>query len=367
MALKVKNITIEEYTIKRLLEEIEKEYFFKGQKHLPITKHRAISQVNNPRADENDVVLLVAFYEQQICGYIGMLPDYLFVDGKKNKIAWLTAWWVDIKVKGQGLGYKLMGKAFSHYNNQIAAISPSSDSLKVFKQSEEFSFISYGESVNYVFRYSKIVNSQKVSLLKKTVFSVLNLFSSIKLNSWLKENLSNKSVVFNEVNNFSSDLSNFIERQNTKSLFKWGKQEIEWLTTYPWIVSEKKKSNTQHYYFSAYAKSFFYKNIEVKKDNKTVAFFTLRFRDNFVTLPYVFFDNNNEELVLSIILYYIKKHNALTLTITNKILSEKLDNLHVPYLKKDTFFNELMISNKFDFINYSDFFIQDGSGDNAFT
>ena len=64
-------------------------------KTLPITKHRALSYCRNPRADADDPVLLVAYRDDQVIGYLGILPDIIFANDVGYKMGWLTSWWVD--------------------------------------------------------------------------------------------------------------------------------------------------------------------------------------------------------------------------------------------------------------------------------
>jgi len=59
---------------------------------LPITKHRALSYCRNPRADEDDPVLLVAYQDNRVIGYLGILPDKIYVNDVDYKLGWLTSW-----------------------------------------------------------------------------------------------------------------------------------------------------------------------------------------------------------------------------------------------------------------------------------
>jgi len=76
----VQLIEIEYLTIQDLKKELQKSVFFEGQHILPITKHRALSHVNNPRAEAHDVVLLLAKKQHQICGYIGMTHKFIIIN-----------------------------------------------------------------------------------------------------------------------------------------------------------------------------------------------------------------------------------------------------------------------------------------------
>ena len=93
-----------------------KEYF--NLKTLPITKHRAISHIKNPRADKDDILLILAFEENDIVGYLGVLPDRLFLsDEKSYKCGWLSCFWVDYSVRGKGIGEQLIRKSLELWDD----------------------------------------------------------------------------------------------------------------------------------------------------------------------------------------------------------------------------------------------------------
>ena len=73
--------------LRRLLEDP----VFWGQEVLPISKHRLVSHINNPRANEDDIVLLTAHEDGNVEAYIGILPDLCFTsDGKTQKFGWFN-------------------------------------------------------------------------------------------------------------------------------------------------------------------------------------------------------------------------------------------------------------------------------------
>ena len=64
-------------TIKQLEEYIHSSEF-KNAEIIPITFHRARSQIKNPRATSENVVLIIAYNDKnEIIGYTGALPDWL--------------------------------------------------------------------------------------------------------------------------------------------------------------------------------------------------------------------------------------------------------------------------------------------------
>jgi hypothetical protein len=56
---------------------------FQQYDFLPITRHRALSHIRNPKARDEDNLLILAFYEDKLVGYVGCFPDKFEIDGKK--------------------------------------------------------------------------------------------------------------------------------------------------------------------------------------------------------------------------------------------------------------------------------------------
>lgn len=90
-----------EFLNKQLLSQYISSNDFGSQQTLPISKHRALSQINNPRAEENDVLLILAKEEGQVLGYTGVLPDMLF---DSIKFGWLSCLWVSEEARGKNIG-----------------------------------------------------------------------------------------------------------------------------------------------------------------------------------------------------------------------------------------------------------------------
>ena len=112
-------IDIREYRVKDLRDSLETNALWRSGA-IPITKHRAISQINNPRSDEDDVVLLIAYQDDEVVGYIGMLPDRFEIGDALHKIAWATAFWVSSRLRRQGIGTKLVAEALDRWDGSIA-------------------------------------------------------------------------------------------------------------------------------------------------------------------------------------------------------------------------------------------------------
>jgi hypothetical protein len=61
----------------------------------PISRQRAVAMMNNPFADLNDPGLIIAYDDQRIVGYLGLLPGILWASEKSIKVLWGSALFVD--------------------------------------------------------------------------------------------------------------------------------------------------------------------------------------------------------------------------------------------------------------------------------
>ncbi|MBN1665609.1 MAG: GNAT family N-acetyltransferase [Anaerolineales bacterium] len=81
---------------------------------VPISMQRAVAHSRNPYASKEDVALLVALDEDdEVVGYFGILPLLLRRGEEYFKVHWFTTWNVSAKVRGRGVGSRLMEAALA--------------------------------------------------------------------------------------------------------------------------------------------------------------------------------------------------------------------------------------------------------------
>ena len=132
------SLEIAEYT-KRDLEALLRDESFWMQPRLPITKRRVVSQVANPRADDNDTLLLTAHFKGQLVACLGVLPDQVKDPSQgRVKFGWLTAWWADKESEQRLAAMKLLFMAMKRYANRLAASSPASAAASAYLNTGQF-------------------------------------------------------------------------------------------------------------------------------------------------------------------------------------------------------------------------------------
>ncbi|OGU90397.1 MAG: hypothetical protein A2220_06135 [Ignavibacteria bacterium RIFOXYA2_FULL_35_10] len=366
---------IKSYTIKELKQTLSSNTFWTGNE-VPISKHKIISHTYNPRADENDIVLITASKNDNIIGYIGILPDKFFIDGHEQKFGWLTAWWVEPDERKSRVGVSLLLKALQAFDNNIGT-SDFTDHAKAVYDSSGL-FISLKELTEYKVFIRFITNevlTNKFKALKplKIIFKVcdrlLNLFVDFRLylirNAYSKK----RQLKYEYISEIDNQTQEFIKSYRKNELIAREKVELDWLTKYPWIINAPINDKiAEKYKFLSVAKSFYYLKIKIFNDNSDMTgFIILRKRDKELTIPYFYFKPENIQDIIKVIIHHIGLLKVDVFFTKNEELQSHLKDINFPYIyiKKNKKYTYL--TKKFSSIDFSKYHLQDGDADISFT
>ena len=99
----------------------------------PITISRAKAQTKNPYSQPDDVVLFVAFKNNQVIGYIGRLPGLLSFENKHYRVFWGSTFYIMDKYRGKNIGKQLLDNMISlNQDFVVTRVTPQAD--KVLKR-----------------------------------------------------------------------------------------------------------------------------------------------------------------------------------------------------------------------------------------
>lgn len=365
-------IDIKLYNIAELEKLINSEEFY-NFKNIPISLHRAKSHFKNPRADSDDTIMIIAYNNSEIAGYMGILPDYIF-SNEKVKFGWFSCFWVDESLRGEGVGTKLVEKALQEWNGKIliTEFAPLSKKLYLKTKSFEQSISLNGIRLYNRFDFEHLLPPkkavfQKVKGFLKFMDIVLNSIFDIRF-SLIKRKTSEMQL--EQITNFNTETENFITENNNFQIFKRSAKEFEWILNFPWIlVSNKIDLLNKKYYFSSVAKTFEYYCYNMRNsNNEIVAFMIFSKRENSLKLPYCIYKAEYLTEVINVILQKISELKISTFTTYNNEISKVLlrDKTNSLYKKKMT--REYLISNNLkEYFIENNFQIQDGDGDCVFT
>ena len=188
---------IKKYTVQDLRNELNQNTLW-NKNVLPISKHRALSYVNNPRAKEDDIVLFVAYHNDDIIGHFGVLPDRISINASEYDIAWASSWWVDPNHRNVGTGGFLLLTVLNHYNLATSGSTDNAD--KAYAASGKLFPLRTVEGIEFIVRCcSHYLLPKKFPWLRrfrpflKCIDRMVNTFVNLRLFFWKLNHSAKKS------------------------------------------------------------------------------------------------------------------------------------------------------------------------------
>jgi hypothetical protein len=248
---------------------------------LPITRHRAASQIHNPRAEENDIVLLVCYEKGRIVGYLGILPDRIYLSGKPYKLGWLTGWWVDQRRAPAGVGTALLFRGLNAYDQQLGVSGSSKAAASVLMASRRFVSIDPLKGLD-------------IEPRDRTGF---------KGGDEMIAHLN-----FEYVSSIDPETESLIYRHHRLDLCRKEKADLDWIMTYPWVLSAPLKDMAgKKYYFSSVANRFDYLAVKVFKESaELIGFFVLKVRNRKASLIFSYFEDAAVDALLAAVMHHAR-------------------------------------------------------------
>jgi hypothetical protein len=280
------SVEILEYT-KRDLKKLLADERFWMQPKLPITKRRALSHVFNPRADDNDTILITALNKGQLIAYLGILPDWLIRESQTPmRFGWLTAWWADKKSEQRLAAMKILSAAMKHYSYKLAASSPSSEAERVYNATRQFRECAKFDRSYYI-------------IGMPPSFRVLNCltswFARAKNRMIFPRELSNRGLEIQMVGELDGSMDSFINTWAVGDPLARDSSYWNWVLRFPWMSpSEEDEAIQKRYAFSVFAKDFRQVLLRVSREDAIIAFLVMTLRDGRLCLKYAYYDDSQD-------------------------------------------------------------------------
>lgn len=99
---------------------------------VPISRIRARAWARNPQARPADPAMLVAFSATRCVGHLGMYPDLLLFGPRRERLFWLSAFFVHPEYRASGVGPMLLMRALA-LNEPLGASSPSTEAARIYQ------------------------------------------------------------------------------------------------------------------------------------------------------------------------------------------------------------------------------------------
>ncbi len=346
---------------------------FQNSNIIPISHQRGLAQSKNPRAEAEDVALILLKENDQLMGYIGLLPDTIYLRDQARHVGWMSCLWVSPDARGKGIATKLLNKAFEVWNNRLVVTEFTAPAKRLYDKSNFFDDLTINHGIRAYLRLNLAVllpkkdpRYLKVRFLLKIVDATFNLFNAMRLFFYKKREL---DIRVEEIREVDEAIWKWIKQFQKEELFRRTKIDLNWLLKNPWLnnTSEAEK-DARRYHFSVYEKRFRFVPLKIYYKEKIAGFVILAQRGDALKLPYAYFEKEYTDTIAEVLKSYMLDNNCSTLTIYNKPLNNSFLKNKSPFFIIRPFKRHYLIAKSFDWTNQNQpATLQDGDGDCAFT
>ncbi|MBW8524051.1 GNAT family N-acetyltransferase [Chryseobacterium chendengshani] len=347
---------------KKGLEDFVASGEFQHHDFIPITKHRAESHIRNPKATDDQTLLILAYDEDQLAGYVGCLPDHFKIDGEIFRYAWLSTLFISDQFRGKKIAQTLLNKAFEEYQGNIALTEFTKEAESLYNKTGLFRYIEPKKGKKYYFRTDleiiiplKREKTKPLQPLFKITDSIINTVISTK-NIFIKK----PDFKFEILDTIDVESKNFIAKfKNNRTA-----EEINWAIENPWVLEGK--TEDKKYLFSSYSQNFRYFWVKIfDKDRNLNICSLLMLRNGHLKIPYLFSESDLSPF-LDFLSYFIARNKIKMMTSYQIDLNKKIDSypsfpkIYQRNIERRYMFHQNLIQNLPEHFN-PDF--QDGDGD----
>lgn len=342
---------------------------------LSVSRHRLISHYQNPDSNQDDVVLLLAYYHGEIAGYMGVYIDTIVLDGKEERIGWLSTWWVHPKTKGTGIGREILNTMYSQNDGKIGISQFTPSAKRVYDRSGYFTDLKKNIGIKAVLKSDTafLVPELYPSLeFLKPVFAicdaVINFGVGIKL-FFQKRNIENnlKDIRLEYVATIDRETESFVKAHSEGHISKKGSAFFNWLKACKWVEDAPLLNLTEKdkYEFSMYDRSFDIYMIKIVSAGKCIGFAVLQKRDVVFKLLYAYYDIENAKTVADVIKLQAIAQDIREIVCYDKGITQVLSQSSI-FLYKKKKVKHSIISKAFGRDNFDDVVMNFGDGDCSF-
>ncbi|MDX2249945.1 MAG: GNAT family N-acetyltransferase [Bacteroidia bacterium] len=339
---------------------------------IPISPQRAISHIHNPRVDADDMILLLAYEEEKLVGYLGVLADRLYVRGQARKAGWLSCMWVDPEQRGKGIAKQLLSQVLDAWGQRILVTEFTQAAKGLYDFSGAFDDLKKAVGVRAYMRFPLgDVLPRKKPFLKyfKPVFdltdNILNAVVAVGLGFWQFK----PQLDWEVIHEIDESLGVFIEARQEKQLMRRSAEDINWMIKYPWLLGGVGEDRiSRRYHFSAVEKKFEVINLRlVNKNGETIGYIMFTVRGLNLKIPYLYMEKGLEGQVAKLIFRFMKEKKLRVLTVFHPDMVNYIRSHRNPFLHIRKAHRHYIISKIFGPVETDEVEIQDGDADCGFT
>jgi len=365
---------IKTYNSEQLNELVHSEQFSR-MPVVPISTHRAMSHIHNPRADKSDILMIIAHEDDEMIGYLGVLADNIHtLKGKALKCGWLSCMWVNPVLRGKGIAKQLLATAFKEWNDHILVTEFTPEAKGLYDRSGGFNDLRINEGLRCYLRFNLHEVLPKKNEKYKPYTSILklgdafaNVPNALRL-SFIKPKISGH-ILFEEITEIHQGLNEYILSKQENGFERRSAAELNWILRYPWLLQSASTEESMRYHFSSVSERFGNHCFKLIENGETKGCLHFTIRDNHLKIPYAYFEKDCLPEVVQHIYRIMHDYKLNMLTVFHTDIVKFLKTDSTPFIYKRDIKRQYIISKVLD-ANFTDrekLIFQDGDADCAFT
>ncbi|TYP75159.1 hypothetical protein [Aquimarina intermedia] len=295
------NISIKKFTKKDIILAVVDGSFLQNNIDIPFTPAKAAWLVQNSRAEEGDILAVLAYSDHRLISYVALVPDYIQdANGNTAKVSWCNRWWIAHDYKDSILATYTMTEALKSVGNQVV-IKFLGKEVEGYYQKQPFA--TFAERYRYYFIFSLDTDLviMKFPMLKKfrTMLSWVDSFSksvTAFINSRkIKETI--EPLKYNYISRLDNELWSALAPYLTKDLVPKTKELINWqISNSQYQRTPVANKYPYHCLIASAANQIFNLSFTVKNKNRFLGFISVLVRNKEYNVKYFIpFDGCFEE------------------------------------------------------------------------
>lgn len=359
---------------KKQLAEFVHSEAFSNLPNLPITRHRARSHERNPRAGKDDILLLLAYLEGEIVGYLGMLPDQYYLDDTHfEKCGWLSCLWVNEQYRGKSIAKTLITKGAAAYGGRALLTEFAPQSKVVYERLGFFSDLRTQQGIRLYYRldlHHLLPPKRNLFRKMKPLFQAIDALGNVMVDTVRRlQRTPPKLVTYAYEEEISAEIQDFIAEKQSTELFRRGQNELNWAIKNPWVLASPADDMSRRYYFSSVDQSFDFVCVKVyDAEMRFRAFLILAKRHRNLKIPCCYMTTGAVALVAEVIEQHIRlwQINTFSTFLPDLVQHYRANRTFALYKKN---LNRVYIATNQMALSLADhlYDLQDGDGDCFFT
>ncbi len=190
------------------------------------------AQSENPRAAGTDLALLVARDGETVVGVLGVVPDWILLDGERHRIGWMHNW----NARAGGAGGLLLLSASRHYENGIGVSGCTPVAEQVYLGSRKLVELQRKTGASFFFHtdLARLVPARfprfaAAAPVLRVVDRIVNAVLGLRVAAWLRRARAEHDLRIREVDSFGPQAREFMECLRWDELFRRGADDLEWM------------------------------------------------------------------------------------------------------------------------------------------